>query len=124
MGLKPYLILLLALLGAVCIAFMNMGNILHAGDMAVKPDEPGASEKQEILVRFKSHITVQEAEKMACNLGLEVIKAYPPMTVTQGRVLLLVKSRDLTGEEVIDLLRDQSEVDHAEIEVIRSIETE
>ena len=86
------------------------------------PTVPEAQEKQAVLVRFKQEVTVDEAEKMAHNLGLEVVKAYPPMAVTQGRVLLLVQSQELTAQEVIALMQEQPNVLDAEINITRSIQ--
>lgn len=116
------LIRLMICLGAFYITLIAPGNILYAGGRTMDPTVPEAQEKQAVLVRFKQEVTVDEAEKMAHNLGLEVVKAYPPMAVTQGRVLLLVQSQELTAQEVIALMQEQPNVLDAEINITRSIQ--
>ena len=83
------------------------------------PTVPEAQEKQAVLVRFKQEVTVEEAERLAQDLDLQIVKAYPPMAVTQGRVLLLVESQELTAQEIIVLLLKQPEVLDAEIDIKR-----
>ena len=85
-------------------------------------NEPGVSEPVEVLVRFKSGVTLIEAENIVRNLDLLVIKSYPPMAVTQGRVLLLVRSNALSAREVIALMQDQPQVLDVELNVTRGIQ--
>ncbi len=77
--------------------------------------------EKEVLVRFAAKISIQDAQVLAQDLGLEVIKAYPPLEVLEGSVLLLVKSKSLEAAEVIDLLQEQSAVLHAEPNITRKI---
>lgn len=77
--------------------------------------------EQEILVRFAAGISVQDAQDLVQDLGLEVIKPYPPLEVLGGSVLLLVKSRGLEAAEAIALLQEQSAVLQAEPNITRNI---
>ena len=108
-------------LGFINFAFAGIDNSLYAGGRAMDPGDAAISEEKEVLVRFKQGFSQHDAEILAENLGLLVIKSTPPMEVTGNKVLLVVKSKELTGDEVISLLRKQPEVDHAEINVVRSI---
>lgn len=113
------LIRLMICLGAFYITLIAPGNILYAGGRTMDPTVPEAQEKQAVLVRFKQEVTVEEAERLAQDLDLQIVKAYPPMAVTQGRVLLLVESQELTAQEIIVLLLKQPEVLDAEIDIKR-----
>ena len=108
-------------LGVFCTVHTSSYSMLYAGDRSMDSTKTEAQQTETVLVRFKQDVTVEGAEKTAHSLGLEVVEAYPPMAVTRGRVLLVVRSQDLAADDMIKLLQEQFEVDYAEIHVIRSI---
>ncbi len=121
MNLISPVIYILICLGFINFAFVGIDNSLYAGGRAMDPGDAAIFEEQEVLVRFREGFSQHDAEILAENLGLQVIKSTPPMAVTGNKVLLVVKSKELTGDEIIHLLLEQPEVDHAEINVVRSI---
>ena len=114
----------------VGIGFMLSGRLLYAGSSAakipksslpqqqrdtVKPGEKVLDYKEgEVIVKFKKNVEMSHAISIINSLGMDVAKEFKTLSKAKKQAYLLVRSKSLSTEELIEKLKADPNIEYVE----------